>query len=391
VGYMAVEIAPKLSNRESRFGNSQAERNRTLRARFRKALARSENAFLLDVEFVAEPGITILFGVSGAGKTTLLECVAGLIVPDTGHIVIGDRELFDSQAGVNLAISRRQVGFVFQDLALFPHLSVERNVQYGLSHLGIHERRERTAKILESFHIAALGKRRPSEISGGERQRVALARTLVTDPYLLLLDEPLSGLDAQTKSKILDDLRAWNETHQVPILYVTHTREEVFALGERVIVLDAGRILAQGTPHEIIRAPRHETIAQLGGFENIFEATVIAAHLDRGTMTCELVPSSVQLETPLVRAEVGTRLKVGISAGNILLATVQPVGLSARNVLPGTVKALNQRDVIVEADVDCGVELKVHLTLAARDSLALAPGSRVWLIIKTHSCHLMTT
>lgn len=387
---MAVEIAPKLSSRESRFGNSQAERSRTLRARFRKALARSENPFVLDVDFIAEPGITILFGVSGAGKTTLLESLAGLIVPDTGHIAMGDRQLFDSQAGVNLAVSRRQVGFVFQDLALFPHLSVERNVQYGLSHLGANERQERTGNILSSFHIGSLGKRRPSEISGGERQRVALARTLVTDPCLLLLDEPLSGLDVRTKSKILDDLRAWNDTHRVPILYVTHTREEVFALGDRVIVLEGGRVLAQGTPHQVIRAPRHETVAQLAGFENIFEATVIAAHLDRGTMTCEHVGGSVQLETPLVRAEVGSRLKVGISAGDILLATVHPVGLSARNVLPGTVKALNQHDVLVEAEVDCGVELRVHLTLAARDTLALAPGSRVWLIIKTHSCHLMT-
>jgi molybdate transport system ATP-binding protein len=387
---MAVEIAPKLSTRESGLGAGQAERSRTLRARFRKALAKSENAFSLDVDFVAEPGITILFGVSGAGKTTLLECLAGLIVPDNGQIVVGDRPLFDSDASLNVAVSRRQVGFVFQDLALFPHLSVESNVQYGLSHLGANERRQRTARILKSFHIASLGKRRPSEISGGERQRVALARTLVTDPYLLLLDEPLSGLDAQTKSKILDDLRAWNETHQVPILYVTHTREEVFALGERVIVLEEGRILAQGTPHEVIRAPRLETVAQLAGFENIFEATVIAAHLDRGTMACELVASSVQLETPLVRAEIGTQLKVGISAGDILLASVEPVGLSARNVLAGTVRALSQRDVIVVADVDCGVDLKVHLTLAARDSLALSPGSRVWLIIKTHSCHLMT-
>jgi molybdate transport system ATP-binding protein len=390
MGYMAVEVAPKLSSLKPHSGNSEAEPSRTLRARLRKALARSENAFVLDIEFIAEPGITILFGASGAGKTTLLECLAGLIVPDSGHIVVGDRPLFDSNAGLNIPVARRQVGFVFQDLALFPHLSVERNVQYGLSHLGGHERRERTGNILESFHISSLRERRPSEISGGERQRVALARTLVTDPHLLLLDEPLSGLDAQTKSKILDDLRAWNETHQVPILYVTHTREEVFALGERVIVLEEGRILAQGTPHQIIRAPRHETVAQLAGFENIFEATVIAAHLDRGTMTCQLAASSVQLETPLVGAELGTRLKVGISAGDVLLASIEPMGLSARNVLPGTVKVLNQHDVIVEAEVDCGVDLKVHLTLAARDSLALSPDSRVWLIIKTHSCHLMT-
>jgi molybdate transport system ATP-binding protein len=387
---MAVEVAPKFSSLKSGFGNGQAVPDRSLRARLQKALKTGENAFVLDVDLVAQPGITILFGASGAGKSTLLECLAGLIVPDHGYIIVGDRQLFDLDSGLNIPVARRQVGLLFQDLALFPHLSVEGNVQYGLSYLASKERHKRTNQILESFHISSLTKRRPSEISGGERQRVALARALVTDPCLLLLDEPLSGLDAQTKSKILDDLRAWNESHQVPILYVTHAREEVFALGDRVIVLESGRILAQGTPHEVIRAPRHETVAQLAGFENVFEAHVVAVHLDRGTMTCELTPGGVGLETPLVRAEVGTRLKIGISAGDILLATVQPVGLSARNVLPGTVTALTQRDVIIVAEVNCGVELKVHLTLAARDSLTLAPSSRVWLIIKTHSCHLMT-
>lgn len=387
---MAVEVGPKLSVHNPRSANNQAEPGRTLRARIRKTLAGSGTAFVLDVELVVEAGITILFGASGAGKTTLLDCLAGLIQPDSGHIIVGDIPWFDSTANLNIPVSRRQVGLVFQDLALFPHLTVERNVQYGLSRLEARRKRDRTDEILLSFHISSLRKRRPSEISGGERQRVALARTLVTDPRLLLLDEPLSGLDAETKSKILDDLRAWNETHRVPILYVTHTREEVFALGNRVIVLEAGRIIAQGTPHEVIRAPRQETVAQLAGFENIFGATVVAAHLERGTMTCELLGSSVQLETPLVRAEAGSRLKIGISAGDILLATVQPVGLSARNVLPGTVIGLTQRDVIIVAEVNCGVELKVHLTLAARDTLALVPGSRVWLVIKTHSCHVMT-
>jgi molybdate transport system ATP-binding protein len=387
---MAVEVDSKLSAHNSHFDTTLADHTRILRARIKKTLAGPGNSFVLDVDLVAESGITILFGASGAGKTTLLDCLAGLIVPDSGQIAVGDRPLFDSDKGLNRPVSRRQVGFVFQDLALFPHLSVERNVHFGLSHLEPRKRRERTDNILESFHISTLRKRRPAEISGGERQRVALARTLVTDPCLLLLDEPLSGLDAETKSKILDDLRAWNETHRVPILYVTHTREEVFALGDRVIVLEDGRILAQGTPHDVIRAPRQETVAQLAGFENIFQASVIAAHLDRGTMTCELVGSAVRLETPLVRAEVGSRLKIGISAGDILLATVQPVGLSARNVLAGTVIGLTQRDVIIVAEVNCGVELKVHLTLAARDSLALTQGCRVWLVIKTHSCHLMT-
>jgi molybdate transport system ATP-binding protein len=160
-----------------------------------------------------------------------------------------------------------------------------------------------------------------------------------------------------------------------------------------VIVLDAGRIAAEGTPHDVIEAPRQETVAQLVGFENVFEAIVEAVHPERGTMVCRLATvgqdSPVRLETPLVRAEVGFVLRVGIRAGDILLATSLPVGLSARNLIPGRVRTLQQRDVIVSARVNCGVEMEVHLTLAARDSLQLGPGREVWLVIKTHSCHLM--
>ena len=170
---------------------------------------------------------------------------------------------------------------------------------------------------------------------------------------------------------------------------MTHSREEVFALGERVLVLENGRIIAQGTPHELMTAPRQETVAQLVGFENIFDTTVIAAHPDRGTMTCQIAGSSVELETPLVRAEVGSVLRVGIRAGDILLATVRPAGLSARNVIQGRIISLAQRDVIVVAKIDCRVQVEVHLTLAARDSLHLQPGREVWLVVKTHSCHLM--
>ena len=136
-------------------------------------------------------------------------------------------------------------------------------------------------------------------------------------------------------------------------------------------------------------APRQETVALLSGFENIFDATVVAAHEDRGTMTCRITGSDVELETPMVRADVGTTLRVGIRAGDILLATVQPNGLSARNIIRGTMISVQQRDVVVVATVDCGVEVAVHLTLAARDSLHLRPGSQVWLVVKTYSCHLM--
>lgn len=345
--------------------------------------------FQLRVAFKARPGITILFGASGSGKTTLLECVAGLISPNAGRVALGDRLLFDSQSGVNVPAPRRHVGYVFQDLALFPHLTVRANAEYGLAKLDSSQRQPRVIPVLESFRIAHLVDRYPKEISGGERQRVALARALVTNPCVLLLDEPLGGLDARVKSSILDDLREWNQMHRIPILYVTHSREEVLALGESVIVLEAGHAIAQGTPHEVLTVPARETIAQLAGFENIFDATVESIHEDRGTMSCRL-EGGVVLETPLVRAAVGSYLRVGIRAGDILLATRQPDGLSARNVLPGKLLELTQRDVIIAAEVDCGLNFEVQMTLAARDSLRLAPGREVWLIVKTHSCHLMS-
>jgi molybdate transport system ATP-binding protein len=165
-------------------------------------------------------------------------------------------------------------------------------------------------------------------------------------------------------------------------------------LGEKLLVLERGKLIAQGTPHEVLSAPRGETVALLAGFENIFDAEVTSIHEDRGTMTCQIGSarfhsSRVEVETPLIHAETGARLRVGISAGDVLLATSAPVGLSARNVLPGRLVSLHQRDSIVTAIVDCGVELSVHLTLGARDSLGLVPGRQVWVIVKTHSCHLL--
>lgn len=350
--------------------------------------SRPEGAFDLEADFAVPAGITILFGHSGAGKTTLLDYIAGLRVPSSAKIALGPKLFFDSASGTNLPVQNRRVGYVFQDLALFPHLTAERNIGYGLARLNSGEQRRRTEAILESFRISYVRDRRPGEISGGERQRVALARALVTDPCLLLLDEPMAALDAATKSKIINDLRDWNRLHGIPILYVTHSREEVFALGERVIVLENGHVVGQGTPHEVMSAPRQETVAQLAGFENIFDATVVASHEDRGTMTCRIA-SNVDLETPLVRAELGSALRVGIRAGDILVAISEPQGLSARNIIPGRIVSLEQRDVTVIVRVNCGIEMEVHLTLAARDALQLQTGHEVWLIVKTYSCHLM--
>ena len=362
----------------------------TLQCSIQRRLS-AQHAFVLDVAFDAPPGFSILFGASGAGKTTLLDCVAGIITPDIGRIAIGNRVVFDFTQRVSVRVSERHFGYVFQNLALFPHMTVEQNVCYGLNHLPVAERAKRASDILQAFRIAHLRGRMARDISGGERQRTALARTLVTDPQVLLLDEPLAALDSATKTHIISDLRDWNRTHGIPILYVTHSREEVFALGERVVILEAGRIVAQGTPHEVMTAPMQETVAQLAGFENIFDAMVEAVWPERGTMTCCLFAEEARLslETPLVRGGIGAKLRVGIRAGDILLATSPPAGLSARNIIAGRILSLEQRDVIVSARVRCAVEMEVHLTLAARDSLQLESGQAVWLVIKTHSCHLM--
>jgi molybdate transport system ATP-binding protein len=365
-----------------------------LRVGVRLARVSQAERFDLDVSFRVDAGITILFGASGAGKTTLLDCIAGLQTPDSGEILLADRVLFDSGMHISLPARNRRIGYVFQDLALFPHLSVESNVAYGLHGIHAQEAKQRVHKTLDSLGILSLCDRRPAQLSGGERQRVALARALVTEPSILLLDEPLAALDLPVRMRIAEDLRRSIQSLPIPVLYVTHSRDEVFMLGERMLVLERGKIIAQGTPHQVLTTPRGETVAQLAGFENIFDAEVIAIHEDRGTMTCRagsarFQSSQVELETPLVNAVAGTKLRVGISAGDVLLATSTPVGLSARNVLPGKLLSLSQRDMIIVARVDCGVEMFVHLTLAARDSLELQSGREVWLIVKTHSCHLL--
>ncbi len=361
-----------------------------LSVRIRKSFTgEGVGAFALEVDFTAAAGFTILFGASGAGKTTLLDCIAGLQKPGAGRIAVGEWVLFSSAGGLNLPSNRRSVGYLLQTLALFPHMTVAQNVQYGLDGLHESERQSRCGEILALFRISALAGRRPEEISGGERQRAALARTLVRRPRVLLLDEPLTALDAVTKAQILDDLRAWNNQHRIPILYVTHQREEVFALGENVIAIDAGRIVARGSPHEVLLRPQSETVARLAGFENIFKCAFVADHPEQGTMTCRVASTTLELEVPLSRVDRLRPLRIGIRAGDILLASAAPQGLSARNIFSGLITSLRQRDVMVVAKVNCGAEFEVHLTPTAREALHLEVGGTVWVVVKTYSCQVL--
>jgi molybdate transport system ATP-binding protein len=350
---------------------------------------RTSNGFALDAAFEARPGFTMILGPSGAGKTTLLNCIAGFIRPERGRIALGARVLFDSDERIDAAPAARRLGYVFQNLALFPHLTVTQNVQYGLARLPTRERQERANAMLSAMQIAHLAGRKPGGISGGERQRVALARSLVTSPDALMLDEPLTALDATTKSKILDDLRAWNAARAIPILYVTHSPDEAFALGERVVVLEAGRVLAQGVPQHVLATPRHETIAQVVGFENVFDATVKSIALAQGTMLCQLDGGAAQLEVPLGHAEPGDRMRVAIRAGDIIVATEPPHSLSARNSLQGRIVSIRREGVRVVVTIDAGATFEAHLTPGAIDALQLEAGKEVWLVIKTYSCNLV--
>jgi len=345
--------------------------------------------FHLDLNVQIPAGITILFGPSGAGKSTLLDCIAGLTSPDAGRIAIDGKAVFDSNENVNLAPQNRRVAYVFQTLALFPHMSVERNVAYGLRGAAEQTRAALVTEILQMFHVEKLRERKPREISGGEKQRVALARSLVTRPHVLLLDEPLTGLDTELKGAIISDLRAWNAAHKIPILYVTHSREEVDALGERMIALEDGKIASEGTPREVLEAPRRRRLAQAAGFENLLSGTVVDLREPDGVMRVRLADADCEIEVPLGHAAPGDRVRVAIHAGDILLATERPKGLSARNVLGGEITSLERRGALVVARVNCGVPFTVHVTPGAVRALELVHERKVWLVLKTHSCHFV--
>lgn len=350
--------------------------------------ARLSSAFALDASFTAPPGFTILFGASGSGKTTVLRAIAGLARPQSGRVVVAERTFFDSAAGVDLAINQRRVGYVFQQLALFPHMTVQANIAYGLHALPGAEQRDRVAVMATAFHIEGLLHRRPADISGGERQRVALARALVTDPAILLLDEPLSALDHATQSRIMADLRQWHERHQIPVIYVTHSHREAYALGERVIVMDHGRVLATGSPHDVLDHPAERVLASLAGFENVFDAEVVERDAAAGVMRCR-VDAAIQLEVPLAYHQPGDHVRLAVRAGDILLAAEEPRGLSARNVMPGLVVDVTREGPTVVVRVDAGCPFVVHVTPGGAERLQLRPGATVWIVITTYSCRVL--
>jgi molybdate transport system ATP-binding protein len=237
--------------------------------------------FTLDVAWTAGDGVAVLFGPSGAGKTLTLQCLAGLLRPDQGRIVVDGRVLFDSSSGVDVRPQARRVGYVFQGYALFPHLTVAENVAFGLRERPRAERAARTARVLERLGLADLGGRAPRELSGGQRQRVALGRALATDPALLLLDEPLSALDAPLRRALRDELRVILREWRTAAVVVTHDFTEAYRLADRVVVYDAGRVVQCAPRSELLWQPASETVARIMGIRNVLHGTVVKATPDR--------------------------------------------------------------------------------------------------------------
>ncbi len=237
--------------------------------------------FTLDVQWQARDEVVALFGPSGAGKTLTLQCLAGLVRPDRGCLAVNGEVFFDGDAGIDIPPQRRRLGYVFQGYALFPHLSVEDNVGYGLRGRPDGERRRRAAEVMERLGLAALARRRPRELSGGQQQRVALGRALAVDPELLLLDEPLSALDAPLRRQLRRDLmttvREWGKA----TVLVTHDLSEAFQLADRVVIYENGRVMQAAPKEELLSAPASERVAQLMGVRNILRGTVLKAAPDR--------------------------------------------------------------------------------------------------------------
>jgi molybdate transport system ATP-binding protein len=358
-------------------------------------IALSLPQFSLECSFQAGREAVVLFGPSGSGKTSVLDSIAGFRRPRQGRIALGERVLFCSRTGVNLPVRERRIGYLSQQTALFPHLTVRQNVAYGLLDLAAAEREARVAAILERFRIAPLADCRPAAISGGEQQRVALARTLVCEPELLLLDEPLTGLDLPLKTLLLDTLFEWQRERAVPMLYVTHEQSEAFSLARRVLALEKGRVVADGAPYEVFDAPIRRQQAVLAGYENILKAVVEEEHLALGTMTCRITGTNLLLESPLGHRAPGESAWLAVRAGDILVATAPPSGISARNVLGGRIQRIEERAGMAELHVEwgsgerTGVSFCVHITRGSLASLGLRPGAAIWLVIKTHSIQFL--
>jgi molybdate transport system ATP-binding protein len=328
--------------------------------------------------------ITVLFGRSGSGKTTILRCLAGLDRPNSGTICFGQETWFDGARRICVPPQRRGIGFLVQEYALFPHLTVAGNIAYGLGLGGAAERRRRVREVVELFGLAGLEARYPAQLSGGQQQRTALARALVRRPRLLLLDEPLSALDAPTRGELRRELRRLLGALQVPTVLVTHDRIEALALGDTVVVLDEGSVRQSGPVAEVFAHPAAAAVARILGVETVEPARVL--EVADGVATVAI--GSVRLVALAQDAGPGEGF-VCIRAEDVVLERGQTAASSARNRLPGTVRSLVREGPLVRVGLECGFPLAAIVTDEACRELGLREGEPVTALVKAPAVRLV--
>jgi molybdate transport system ATP-binding protein len=330
--------------------------------------------------------VTILFGPSGSGKTTILRCLAGLDVPEAGSIRFGDEVWFDRESGVDLPPQRRRVGLLFQEYALFPHLTVAGNVAYGLANLPRTEREERVSRALGFVGLADLERRHPNRLSGGERQRVALARALAVEPRLLLLDEPLSALDASQRETLRRELRGLLTRLSIPSLVVTHDRLEALALGDHMIVVAGGEVRQSGAVPAVFSRPADADVARIVGVETVVPGRVVGSR--DGLLTVETPGPRLQATDT---GDLTGDVLVCIRAEDVVLERGAGTGLvSARNRLPARVTATTSEGPLVRILLDCGgLSLAALVTRPAFEEMGLAPGALLEAVVKAPNIHLV--
>jgi molybdate transport system ATP-binding protein len=342
-------------------------------------------AFVLEAAFASGPGVTALFGRSGAGKSTVLNLIAGLARPQSGRISVAKRTLYDSAAGIELAPHLRRVGYVFQEGRLLPHLTVRHNLLYGNFFSKNNNHVLRLDQAVQLLGLAHLLERRPAALSGGEKQRVAIGRALLANPEVLLLDEPLASLDAPRKAEILYYVERLRDEVRIPIVYVSHSLEEVVRLADSMVLMSEGRVLGTGSVREM--TSRVELRPYLGRHEGgaVIEARVANQDLESGLARLEF--SGGALEIPDVEALPGEQVRIRVRARDVSIALARPVGLSIRNVLAGTVVEL-ARDEGSSLDVRLdlhGTALLARITRKSASDLGLRPGLPVFALIKAVS------
>ncbi len=345
------------------------------------SVSHAYDGFSVQANFEAPDGVTVLFGRSGSGKTTVINAVAGLLRPDSGCIEIANRRVLDSKAGIFVPPHKRRIGYIFQEGRLFPHLTVKQNLQYGQRFVPSGVVCEDLDHVVDLLGLAHLLERQPVGLSGGEKQRVAIGRALLSGPELLLADEPLAALDETRKSEILPYFERLRSELSVPILYVSHSAAEVARLATTVVVLQDGRIARQGSAAEVLSDP---TVMPTGvrAVGALLAATVKAHHADG---LSELDVGGETLFLPKVSQSVGQSLRVRVPAQDVTLALTRPEGISALNIVPGVISQIRSGDgpgVMVSLETAAGMVL-ARVTRRSAGQLGLVEGMTCHAVIKT--------